>query len=115
MRGRNRSQHPVHCSFSCLGHGLGMWVGFEHRQGCLSTGISKYLGKLGKQHYHQRLDLILVAGGLFAQLGMQAHEFPVGGDLLARDIAHARFTNFRRARAMVIASKRSVFACNPRC
>jgi len=42
----------------------------SHCQSTLSAGISKDLVELGKKHHHQSLDLVLIAGGFFAQLGI---------------------------------------------
>ena len=61
------SQYLVHCLHSSLRYRLGMRIRFEYCQGTLSAGISKDLVELRKKHHHQGLDLVLIAGSLFAR------------------------------------------------
>jgi hypothetical protein len=91
------SQYLVHCLHSSLRYRLGMRIRFEYCQGTGQAGISKDLVELRKKHHHQGLDLVLIAGSLFAQLGVQTHQFAVRSDLLARNIAHAAFPTEQNA------------------
>ncbi len=42
-------------------------------------GILEDLGELGKEHDQKVLDFVLVAGGLIAEVGMEADKLAVGG------------------------------------
>jgi hypothetical protein len=109
----NRFEQLGYYLHSSLGNCLSRGVHFEHCQGRRSTRIGYHLRKLREEHDYQGMDLILIASDLLAQLGTQADHFSVGSNLLARNVAHALFSDFRKRRAMVMASSRSVLAEPP--
>jgi len=68
-----------------------------------------------REHHHQGLDLILVSCCLIRELRVQTDQFAVGSYLLTGNIASACLSGYRKVRAMVMASSRSVLARKPRC
>ena len=90
-------------------------IGFEQGDSSGPTGVGKDLGELWKQDGQQRLDLIFVACDFIGELAMQPYQLSIGRNQFRRRIATLRFSVSRTSRAIVVASKWSVFARKPRC
>src|SRR6266566_446662 len=73
-------------------------IEFEESQGCRSTRISEDLTELGEEHGEQRLDFVFGASHFIGELGMQPHQFAIGGNQIARHIASTSFSTQEYAR-----------------
>jgi hypothetical protein len=73
-------------------HRLRTRITLEQTQGCWPSRIGKHQGKLRKQDSEQGMNLVLGARNIVGELGMQAHQFAVGGNLFRWHIATSGFS-----------------------
>jgi hypothetical protein len=73
-------------------HGLCAGVAFEQAKGSWTTGIGKDLSEFWEKDDEQSVDLVFVASYVIAELGMESHQFAVGGNAFSGHIAPTRFS-----------------------
>ena len=86
MQGRGKGFDASHS------HRLRTRITLEQTKGRWASRIGKHLGKLRKQDCEQGMNLVLVARNIVGELGMQSHQFAVGGNLFRWHIATSGFS-----------------------